>query len=258
MSDERFQKTTKINIHPNRTAASKQSPAPALPSTRGRARMENSLDALAAPVFELVLQLRAGQVKPSNDLRRHVDEMVKHLEERGRELRYSDEQRKSVKFALAAFVDETMLTSDFPMRDIWEKNPLQLEYFGEHLAGVKFFERLEEMFKQPEENGEVIEIYYLCLLLGFKGQYNIYFEEQLKGIIKNTAEQLRRINRLTDNELSPHWKAADQPEPPSDSSLPLWAKMGGGVGVTLVVLIFLVLYVLLRSDVTSAKQQLLR
>jgi type VI secretion system protein ImpK len=220
--------------------------------------MENSLDALAAPFLELVLQLRAGQVKPSNDLRHHVDEMVKHLEERGRELRYSDEQIKAVKFALASFVDETMLTSDFPMRDIWEKNPLQLQYFGEHLAGVKFFERLDEMLKKPEENGEIIEIYYLCLLLGFKGRFNIYFEEQLKGVIKNTADQLRRINRLSDMELSPHWRAADQPEPPRDPSLPLWAKIGGGVGAGLVVMIFMVLYFLLRSEVNAAKEQLLR
>lgn len=257
MRDERFQKTTRLNM-PQQAAAKPETPAPVAQQAIRRARLETSLDALAAPVLELVLQLRAKQLTPSNDLRPRVAEMLKHLEERGLALRYTEEQIRTVKFALAAFVDETVLTADFPLRDVWEKYPLQLEYFGEHLAGVKFYERLEELLKKPEENGELIEIYYLCLLLGFKGRYNIYFEDQLKEVIKKTADELRRIGRLVDMELSPHWRAADQPEPPPDPRLPLWAKIGSGVAAGLFVLIYVVLYFVLRSDVNAAKEQLLR
>jgi type VI secretion system protein ImpK len=254
MSDERFQKTTQLKPLA-RPAVAGSDPVRAI---QKRPRQETSLDALAAPVFDLVLQLRSGQIAPSNELRPRVGEMLTHLEERGRALRFGDDQIRAVKFALASFVDETVLTANFDLRHIWEKSPLQLEYFGEHLAGVKFFERLEEMLKKPEENGELIEIYYLCLLLGFKGRYSIYFEEQLKGVISKTADQLRRIGRLVDNELSPHWRAADQPEPPRDPSLPLWAKIGGGVAVGLVTLIYIAFYLLLRSDVNTARDQLLR
>ena len=47
---------------------------------------------------------------------------------------------------------------------------------------VKFFERLDNLLARPEiEGADVVEVYYLCLLLGFKGKYNFYLlEEQFK------------------------------------------------------------------------------
>jgi type VI secretion system protein ImpK len=256
MSDERFQKTAPLGALPVKPQQTESARPTSVASQRNL--QETSLDALAAPVFEMILQLRAGQLAPSNDLRPKIDAMLKHLEERGRILRYSDEQIANVKFALAAFTDETVLTADFPFRHVWEKHPLQLEYFGEHLAGVKFFERLEQMKKNARDNGEVIELYYMCLLLGFKGRYNVYFEEELKGVIRNTADDLRKIGRLVDLELSPHWRAMDQPEAPRDTSIPIWARIGGGVVLVFSLFVFFALFLILRSDVNAALQQLLR
>ncbi len=218
-----------------------------------RTRSDNDLISLAAPTLDVVLQIRAGQVKPSNDLRRNIAELLKEMEERGATLRYADAQVQMVKFALAAFVDETVLTADFPLRDEWEKNPLQLEYFGEHLAGVKYFDRLDEMLKAPEVNADVIEVYYLCLLLGYKGKYKIYMEEQLKGVIEHVAETLRRVGRLQTGDLSPHWRVTDQPEAPKEDSLPLWFKLGGAGAVFLLIVFYTVIYLLLDHAVKAAK-----
>jgi type VI secretion system protein ImpK len=226
--------------------------------SRRRARSSNDLVNVAAPVLELVLKLRAGIVKPSSELRRTAEELLGQMEQRGTNLRYNSEYVKAVKFALAAFVDETVLTANFPLRDEWEKYPLQLTYFGEHLAGVKFFDRLTESLKNAEKEADVIEVYYLCLLFGFKGKYKVYLEEQLKGVIADVAEQLRKVGRLQDTELSPHWRVSDQPELPRDPGLPLWLKIGGGAVIGLVILIFMVLEFLIRSDVNTAKEQLLR
>lgn len=223
-----------------------------------RSRSDNDLISLAAPALDLILQLRAGQTKPSIDLKRTVAGLLKEMEERGATLRYSDQQIQSAKFALAAFIDETVLTADFPLRDEWEKYPLQLEYFGEHLAGVKYFDRLDELLKSPEANADVIEIYYLCLLLGYKGKYKIYLEEQLKGVIEQVAEVLRRVGRLPAGEISPHWKATDQPEPPREKGLPVWFMLGSGLCVGLLVLFYAVIYFLLRREVFDAHEQLLR
>jgi type VI secretion system protein ImpK len=230
------------------------------PSAAGRRRPRggNDLVSLSAPVLELVLKLQAGLALPSNDLRPTFERMLEELEQRGRTLRYADRQVQDVKFALAAFIDETILTNNFPLREVWEANPLQLEYFGEHLAGVKFFERLDAVMKNPAAEAEALEVYYLCLLLGFKGKYKVYLEEQLKGVVAQVEERLRAAGRLEEGELSPHWRADDQPEPPRDTGLPLWAKAGAGVGLMLVALIYMVLNFLLRSEVNAAKERLLR
>ena len=225
---------------------------------RRRARSKNDLVSLAAPVLELVLKLKAGQITLSNELRPALKRVLEQMEQRAATLRYSERQTQAMKFALAAFIDETVLTADFPLREEWEKNPLQLEYFGEHLAGVRFFDRLDELLGQAETEADVIEVYYLCMLLGYKGKYKVYLEEQLKDVIRNTAEHLRRAGRLHEGELSPHWKVLDQPEPPRDPGIPLWVKIGGGAGLALVILIYMVLNFLLRTDLNAAKEQLLR
>ena len=116
---------------------------PSTAVSRRRARSHSDLISLAAPVFELVLKLRSGALAPSSTLRSTVHQMLQEMEQRGATLRHSEKQINSVKFALAAFVDETVLTTHSALSAEWEKFPLQLEYFGEHLAGVKFFERLE-------------------------------------------------------------------------------------------------------------------
>jgi len=229
---------------------------PSTAVSRRRARSHSDLISLAAPVFELVLKLRSGALAPSSTLRSTVHQMLQEMEQRGATLRHSEKQINSVKFALAAFVDETVLTTHSALSAEWEKFPLQLEYFGEHLAGVKFFERLDEMLKQIQTEADVVEVYYLCLLLGFKGKYGVYMEDQLKELIKNTAVQLKRVGRLQETELSPHWKVMDQPEPPRDPGLPLWAKIGAAAGLVVVALIYLVLLLLLKSDVRTAMEQL--
>ena len=226
-------------------------------TSRRRTRTGSDLVSLASPVFDLALKLRAGLVAPSNTLRPTVAHLLQELEQRAATLRYSENKIKAVKFALAAYVDETVLTTNFPLREEWEKFPLQLEYFGEHLAGVKFFERLDELLKQVEAEAEVVEVYYLCLLLGFKGKYKVYMEDQLQGVIEKTAAQLKRVGRLQETDLSPHWKVTDQPEPPRDPGLPLWAKISAGAGLGLFLFIYLILFFLIRSDLRSATEQLL-
>jgi type VI secretion system protein ImpK len=223
-----------------------------------RPRSGSDLISLSAPAFELVLKLQAGIIKPSNDLRELVHRLLEEMEQRGVTLRHSERQVKAVKFALAAFLDETMLSSDFPLRDEWEKFPLQLQYFDEHLAGHTFFSRLKSLQKHIQAEADVVEVYYLCLLLGFKGEYKMGDERQLAEIIRNTANDLRRVGRLSESELSPHWLATDQPEPRRDPGLPVWAKVAAAASLALVLFFYLVLHLLLSNDLKTARDQLLR
>ena len=229
-------------------------------STQSRTRSDNSLVSLATPVLQKIMQIRAGVASPSIELRRLIDALLKQLEQRGEALLYRERHLQTIKFALAAFIDETVLIADFPLREEWEKYPLQLEYVGEHLAGLTFFERLEAIMKNSEAEADidVVEVCYVCLLLGYKGKYNIYYEEQLKSVIENIADFLRRAGRLQVSPLAPHWRVTDQPEPVKDEGLPRWIKIGGTVGLGVVILIYVLFNFLLISELNGAKEQLLR
>ena len=231
---------------------------PAVSTSRRRPRSGSDFASLAAPVFELILKLRLESVALSPDLRPAVKNLLQETEQRAATLRYSEKQINDVKFALAAFVDETVLNTNSPLREEWEKFPLQLEYFGEHLAGVKFFEKLDELIKSIKTEADVVEVYYLCMLLGYKGKYKVYMEDQLQELINSTAAQLKRVGRLQETDLSPHWKVLDQPQPPTDPGIPVWLKISSAVVLIVVVLIYLVILLVLKSDVRAATEQLLR
>jgi type VI secretion system protein ImpK len=228
-------------------------------SLPSQVQSDNALLGHASPVLELVMRIKAGLLTPSGDLRRTVDDLLADMEERGLQLGYLERQVQSAKFVLAAFLDELVLTTDFPLRDEWEKTPLQLEYFGEHLAGVKAFERLEELMRNGEADVDVVEVYYVCLLLGYKGKYKIYLEDQLRGVIDDVADFLRRANRLRAGTLSPHWRVTDQPAPAqAEPWLPRWVRIGAPVAVAFVVLLWMLLFAVLQSDVNAALENLQR
>lgn len=219
---------------------------------------QNGLLTIVTPVLELIMQLKAGIIAPSQNLRATFDSLLKAVEQQSQEAGYPANQVQMVKFALAAFTDETMLTADFPLREEWEKYPLQLEYFGEHLAGVKFFERLEELLKDNPLQFEVIETYYICLLLGYKGRYRIYLEAQLEQLINKLTEDLQKANRLKASLLSPHGKVSDQPKPLADEGLPLWMKLSVLGATMFCIFVYIAFKFLLNSQSIAIKEQLLR
>lgn len=205
---------------------------------------KNDLVTFAGPIFDLVLRLKSAIVAPSNDLRPKIASMLDDFERRAERYKFNHKIVSVSKFALASFVDETILTNNFPLRSEWERNPLQLEYFGEQLAGNKFFEKLESMLKQTEVTQDGVEIYYLCMLLGFKGRYGVYEQEKLLAIMQNTANELVKVGKIKPTELSPNWLANDQPKPPAKRGMPTWAKIGAFAGLGFAFIIYLVLFLL--------------
>ena len=216
----------------------------------------NDLIAFAGPVFDLILRLKAGIVAPSNDLRPKIAAMLTDFENRAERYRFSSKITQVSKFALAAFVDETVLSSNFNLKDEWEKNPLQLEYFGESLAGNKFFEKLAAMIKQVDVTADAVEIYYVCMLLGFKGRYGVYEKERLLQIMQETANALVKAGKIRHVELSPHWLANDQPEPPKPRKMPTWAKITALGGLGFAFIVYLVMFLVVSSFLQTAINKL--
>src|SRR5688572_6066930 len=97
-----------------------------LMAKRSSVRTGSDLMSLATPVLEVIMQLKAGLIEPSNDLRPTFAELFKEMVQFGENQGIKSSSVQAVKFALSSFIDETVLTADFPLREEWEKNPLQL------------------------------------------------------------------------------------------------------------------------------------
>jgi type VI secretion system protein ImpK len=217
---------------------------------------KNDLVAFAGPIFDLILRIKAGIVAPSNELRPQVAAMLADFEKRAERYRFNHKIVQVAKFALASFVDETVLTNNFPLRDEWEKYALQLEYFGEQLAGNKFFEKLDAMLKQIETTQDAVEIYYVCMLLGFKGRYGVYEQEKLLAIMQKTANALVKVGKIKPIELSPNWLANDQPKPPEKRGMPVWAKISALSGLGLALIVYLMMFLFSSKNLDEAMRQL--
>ncbi|BBO81521.1 type VI secretion system protein ImpK [Desulfosarcina ovata subsp. sediminis] len=85
------------------------------------------------------------------------------------------------RFAVFAWIDETVLSSQWEGKGRWLGEQLQRRYYNTSDAGKLFFERLNTIGPHQQD---VREVYYLCLAMGFIGQYcnegDDYLLEQLK------------------------------------------------------------------------------
>jgi type VI secretion system protein ImpK len=110
---------------------------------------------------------------------------------------------KDAKYAMAAYIDEVVLSSTWPGRLEWMSHPLQLEFFGEHTAGEGFFTRLANLRQGGEENVNLLELYYYCLQLGFEGIYRVKGLEHLMALQVDLRSQIDSYRGPIKIQLSP-------------------------------------------------------
>lgn len=125
------------------------------------------------------------------------------------------------KFAYCALVDETMLMTPSAARDEWERRPLQLELFGEQLAGERFFEHLEKLRSENPTRLQVLEVFHMCLLLGFQGQYVIEGSEKLNYLTGRLGDEIAHIKGKRAS-FAPHWAPPDRVMNTLRNEVPLW------------------------------------
>jgi type VI secretion system protein ImpK len=106
------------------------------------------------------------QPPDQNELREKILALAIAQEERVKAAGISADSFREARFAVFSWVDEMILTSTWPHRTRWQH--LMLSYYKTFNAGEDFFARLQNL---PPHANDVREIYYLCLSLGFLGQY---------------------------------------------------------------------------------------
>jgi type VI secretion system protein ImpK len=176
--------------------------APAPSGTR-RGKLASALD----DVFCIGVKLRASRDASANDaatLRKQVLQLLRTAEQESLVHGYARTDVRAALFAAIVFLDEVVLNTR-PMFGDWARRPLQEEIFGEHVGGEVFFSQLDEQLARADSDdvADVIEVYQLCLLLGFRGRHGSN-EGELAGISTRIARKLERI-RGPMIAIAPHW-----------------------------------------------------
>ena len=169
---------------------------------------EENLALVFQEAFTAVTRMRSSTtaVSDAEVFRAHMRQLLGHADEEARRQGYTQEDIRLATFALVAFLDESALNLRSPVFADWPRRPLQEELFGGHVAGEIFFQSLERLMgrSDSEETADVLEVYQLALLLGYRGRYGIGGQAELKSLIRNIEEKIQRI-RKSSSGLSPAW-----------------------------------------------------
>jgi type VI secretion system protein ImpK len=141
-------------------------------------------------------------------------------------------------------LDESVLKMQNPAFADWAQRPLQEEMFGHNRAGEVFFQHLGTLLARPDsqETADCLEVYCLCMLLGFKGQYAIdpdgYGRSRGAGDVQNITRQAReKIDRIR-GKMS---FLPDAPPPSEVRKVPPVDRWSRGLGGAVLILLVLAL-----------------
>ncbi|MFC0337329.1 type VI secretion system protein ImpK [Kushneria avicenniae] len=185
-----------------------------------------TLKYLSRDFISMVLMVRRGQQAESVErFLESVDRWLKDFEERARGENYSADAVQDAQYALCAFLDESVLKGGVGnIREHVELHPFQYRYFGVHLAGEGFYDRLDALRADVRGNLDVLEVYHLCLALGFEGKYSLENREQLRYIANTLGQDIARY-RHHDAGISESWKLPDQVGQLLRYEIPFWVYL---------------------------------
>ncbi len=167
-----------------------------------------------------LLRNRAAPIDASvfrDRIRRFLDD----FEQSARRMQADPEDVFAAKYAFCAAVDEAILGSSFSVREAWELQPLQLQLFGEQLAGEQFFVKLEELRAQGARRVQALEVFYHCLLHGFKGKYILEGSEKLNYLVARVGDEVAHYKGKR-APFAPHWAIPDRVKHALRSEVPMW------------------------------------
>jgi type VI secretion system protein ImpK len=189
-------------------------------SAKGAPKLDR-LALLYEGILTATLRVQTGrqQVQDPEDFRTRMKQALREIASTAARKGYSADDVQEANFAVVAFLDEAVLTADACAAE-WAANSLGQDLFGQRSAGELFFKRLETLRanRDSQSLAEVLEVYYLCLLLGYEGKFAGGSKAELQLLMSNLRDRIERIFGRNP-EFSPDGALPDEPvavAPPAD------------------------------------------
>jgi len=192
-----------MGAYPSQTAMPQSSqPAPV--------RSRENLALIYQELLTAITRFRSNRQTATNAgvFRNQMKAAIKAAETAAMASRYPVEDTRLATFAVVAFLDESILNSSNPVFADWPRMPLQEELFGGHTAVEIFFQCIDRLLARGDtpQLADVLEVYALCLLLGYRGRYSLSGQEGIRTVLEAIGDKIQRI-RGKAGPLSPNWSA---------------------------------------------------
>jgi type VI secretion system protein ImpK len=196
---------------------------------------DDVLTAAAQPLLLFMARLRNTANPPdAGDLYQRTVHQIRVFEQEARDKGIPLEQLRPAHYALCASLDDVVLNTPWGNSGSWAERSLVSTFHQEVRSGERFFDVLKQMCANPGRFLAVIKLMYLCMSLGFIGQYRL--SRRGVGDITRIREETYAVivhhqPRSPDTDLAPHTKGIDAPYRPARFTVPLWVAAVAGLGI---------------------------
>jgi type VI secretion system protein ImpK len=181
--------------------------------------------------------------------------LVSQSEELCRQWEFNHDDFDQARFMVCAWTDEVLLGSTWHHKQLWQREQLQRHFYNTTDAGVEAFERLKNLALQKRD---VREVYYLCLSLGFRGQFirqgdELLLEQLTTSNLKILLGDPAAIPSLHAVQLFPQAipvQAAEVPKKQAFAPSPVTAMVLAGPA-----LLFVLLYLIYRVALSGVVEK---
>lgn len=209
----------------------------------------NPILSAATPLLVLASNLRGlpRHLDPPGLYRETMDQ-IRAFEERAKAAGAQPETVLAARYALCSTIDEAVLSTPWGTASGWSGQTLLVAFHKEAWGGEKFFQILDRLLEDAARNADLLELLYVCLVLGFQGKYAMQPEGR-SALIEVQHDLYRRLQsargRAIGAELSPRWKGVEDRRNALVRYVPLW------VVAVLVIALVVAVYMGLRIFLSS-------
>ncbi len=221
-------------------------------------RLRGHLALRLQEALTVAVRLRTNRqaVADAVSFRAHVKQLLARADQESRDLGYDGDLVRLAVYAYVAFLDESVMTSSLGAFANWPKQPLQEELFGDLRAGERFFGYLQDLLGRQDapQVADTLEVFELCLLLGFRGRYSADDQGQIRALADEIQAKIDRI-RGGVGRMAPSASLPVDEEVPAARDL--WVRRLSRIALVAVgvaVVLFLVLTLALGGPVGSARE----
>ncbi len=193
----------------------------------------------------------AGNLPPPSELRQRITDVLDRMVASARGVQVTEADIAEARYALVAFIDEQLLKSTWPGRAEWMNQPLQLIFYREFAAGETFFTRMRALLNQGGRES-ALQIYYLCLALGFRGAFATSGDAAGLASFTEAAKQQIARHLPAASRISPHAQPRDRARAEKSAKGAILGVLGACAVVVLATIV--TLQVSLHSKVNEALQ----
>lgn len=124
---------------------------------------------------------------------------------------------KSAKYILCAFIDEAILSTEYGQNIHWSQQSMLSTNFNESWGGETFFKIRLYCLDNISEYLELFELIYICICLGFKGQFSNKSNGKLMldRLKRESYDAICQYRELHDDaSVAKHWQTDYEPKAP--------------------------------------------